>query len=94
MKEYMLIGKLLMKHFVKEKAGSAILEFLIIMAVFGVVVSTATPVVKEKLLEMYDSQSKDITFEGHKGDASLKERPLDNPPPTVDPDAITSKISN
>ncbi|NGY88349.1 hypothetical protein F6Y05_35685 [Bacillus megaterium] len=66
MKRYLELGKYLIKSFAKEKAGSAILEIVIILAIFGVSAAVITPIVRTQLAETYDSESKDITFGGER----------------------------
>ena len=51
MKRYLELGKYLIKSFAKEKAGSAILEIVIILAIFGVSAAVITPIVRTQLAE-------------------------------------------
>ncbi|MEM4992278.1 LamG domain-containing protein [Priestia sp. SB1] len=84
MKRYLELGKYLIKSFAKEKAGSAILEIVIILAIFGVSAAVITPIVRTQLAETYDSESKDITFGGERGDAVLTATPQANSLTAVD----------
>ena len=79
----------LIKQFMKEKSGNVILEFLVLLCVFGVAVATISPVVKEKLSDMYDVQSKNITFGGERTDDALTQTPQSNTFPVVSPEVIT-----
>jgi hypothetical protein len=90
MKRYLELSKYLIKSFSKEKTGSAILELVIILAIFGVSAAVITPIVRTQLAESYDSESKEITFGGEKGDAVLTETPQANPLTAVDTTPSTS----
>lgn len=83
-------NKFLIKKFIKDNSGSLILEFVILLAIFGVSVAAISPMVKQQLVETYDGQSKDITYDGHKMDSSIDAAPQTNPLPEVDPDASTN----
>ncbi|MDU9693266.1 LamG domain-containing protein [Priestia aryabhattai] len=90
MKRYLELGKYLIKSFAKEKAGSAILEIVIILAIFGVSAAVITPIVRTQLAETYDSESKDITFGGERGDAVLTATPQTNSLTAVDTSPSTT----
>ena len=90
MKRYLELSKYLIKSFAKERAGSAILELVIILAIFGVSAAVITPIVRTQLAESYDSESKEITFGGEKGDAVLTTTPQANSLTAVDTTPSTS----
>lgn len=90
MKHYLDISKRYIKQFIREKSGEAIMEFLILLAIFGVSAALITPIVRNQLAETYDAQSKDITFGGKRGDDVITATPQANALPVVDGTATTS----
>ncbi|WP_456364345.1 LamG domain-containing protein [Priestia aryabhattai] len=90
MRKYLEVSKFLIKNFAKETSGAAILEIVIILAIFGVSAAIITPIVKSQLAETYDSESKEITFGGQKGDAVLTATPQANSLSPVDTTTSTS----
>lgn len=80
----------LLKQFAKEKRGSGILEFLVILCIFAIVAAIVSPLVKDQLANMFDNQSQNITFDGQKGDALIKNAPKNNPAPEIDESVSTN----
>ncbi|MGF7535128.1 hypothetical protein AAGG74_15855 [Bacillus mexicanus] len=80
----------LLKKFSKEKSGSGILEFLVILCIFAVVAALVSPVVKDQLANMFNNQSHNMTFDGQRGDVLTTNTPQSNPAPEVDESANTN----
>lgn len=73
-----------MKRFNKEESGALFVEFVVLLGFVGVSAVILVPIVRTQLTNIYENQSNNIIFSGHRLDSSLDATPQTNPPPEVD----------